>query len=67
MICPQQLCQLQEHVAKVSLTGKVIEYLVDLGQATRKHKEITLGLSPARVDHLAAGRTGPRHIPGGDS
>ncbi|MFM7846168.1 MAG: AAA family ATPase, partial [Planctomycetota bacterium] len=23
-----------------------IEYLVDLGQATRKHREITLGLSP---------------------
>ncbi|MFM8252443.1 MAG: AAA family ATPase [Planctomycetota bacterium] len=46
VICPQKLCQLQEHVAKVSLTGKVIEYLVDLGQATRKHREITLGLSP---------------------
>lgn len=46
VICPQQLCQLQEHVAKVSLTEKVLEYLVDLGAATREHKEITLGLSP---------------------
>jgi len=46
VICPQQLCELQEHVAKVSLTEKVVEYLVDLGQATRQHKEITLGISP---------------------
>jgi len=46
VICPQQLSQLQEHVAKVSLTERVIEYLVDLGQATREHKEITLGVSP---------------------
>ncbi|MEX0820437.1 MAG: MoxR family ATPase [Pirellulaceae bacterium] len=46
VICPRQLCQLQEHVAKVSLTKKVQEYLVDLGKVTREHKEITLGLSP---------------------
>jgi MoxR-like ATPase len=43
---PAQLSQLQEHVAKVALTEKVQEYLVDLGQATRQHNEITLGLSP---------------------
>jgi len=43
---PAQLSQLQEHVAKVALTAKVQEYLVDLGQATRQHTEITLGLSP---------------------
>jgi MoxR-like ATPase len=46
VISPKQLCQLQEHVAKVTLTEKVLEYLVDLGQATRAHKEIALGLSP---------------------
>jgi len=46
VISPQQLRQLQEHVAKVALTEKVLEYLVDLGGATRQHKEITLGLSP---------------------
>ena len=46
VICPSQLCQLQEHVAKVTFTEQVLEYLVDLGQATREHKEVTLGLSP---------------------
>ncbi|MEM7314087.1 MAG: MoxR family ATPase [Planctomycetota bacterium] len=46
VISPDQLCQLQENVAKVALTEKLLEYLVDLGQATRKHKEVTLGLSP---------------------
>ncbi|MCG8585726.1 MAG: MoxR family ATPase [Pirellulales bacterium] len=46
VISPAKLCELQEHVAKVSLTQKVHEYLVDLGSATREHKEVTLGLSP---------------------
>lgn len=46
VISPEQLRQLQDHVAKVSLTPAVQEYLVDLGRATRNHKEITLGLSP---------------------
>lgn len=46
VISPAQLCQLQEHVANVSLTEKVREYLVDLGRATREHEEITLGISP---------------------
>ena len=46
VISPNQLSQLQEDVAKVVLTEKVREYLVDLGQASREHKEITLGLSP---------------------
>lgn len=45
-INPQQLRQLQEHVAKVAVSEAVQEYLVDLGQVTREHKEITLGLSP---------------------
>jgi len=46
VITPVQLCQLQEHVAKIALTARVQEYLVDLGRATREHKEVTLGLSP---------------------
>jgi MoxR-like ATPase len=46
IVSPVQLCQLQEHVAKVAIGEKVQEYLVDLGRATRDHKEITLGLSP---------------------
>ncbi|MCA9206654.1 MAG: MoxR family ATPase, partial [Planctomycetales bacterium] len=46
VISPEQLSQLQDHVANVALTPAVQEYLVDLGRATRNHKEITLGLSP---------------------
>lgn len=46
VICPKRLCQLQEHVAKVSVASKVLEYLVELGQATRQHKLVSLGLSP---------------------
>ncbi|QDU98848.1 AAA family ATPase [Lignipirellula cremea] len=46
VLCPRQLCRLQEHVAKVSLSEPVQEYLVDLGRVTREHKEIKLGLSP---------------------
>lgn len=46
VITPTELHELQEHVAKVALTEKVLEFLVDLGHATRKHKEISLGLSP---------------------
>ncbi|MCA9186518.1 MAG: MoxR family ATPase [Pirellulaceae bacterium] len=41
-----QLCYLQEQVAKVALCDKVRHYLVDLGWATRDHKEIALGLVP---------------------
>ena len=46
VISPGQLCELQEHVSKVPLAKNVREYLVDLGQATREHTAITLGLSP---------------------
>lgn len=46
VITPAKLCLLQDHVATVAVTERVREYLVDLGRATREHKEITLGLSP---------------------
>ena len=49
VISPQQLCELQEHVANVSLNDNVREYLVDLGRATREHRAITLGLSPRGI------------------
>ena len=46
VINPAQLRNLQEHDAQVAVSEPVREYLVDLGQTTREHKEITLGLSP---------------------
>ena len=45
-IDPTQLHHLQAHVANVAVAEPVREYLVDLGQATRENKDVTLGLSP---------------------
>lgn len=46
VIDPAQLRYLQEHISQVAVSAPVREYLVDLGQATREHREVTLGLSP---------------------
>ncbi len=46
VIDPTQLRHLQAHVANVAVAESVREYLVDLGQATRENKDVTLGLSP---------------------
>lgn len=46
VIDPTQLRHLQEHVASVAVADPIREYLVDLGQATRSHRDVTLGLSP---------------------
>ena len=45
-INPQQLCQLQDHVADVNVSAEVQEYLVDLARVTRERREVSLGLSP---------------------
>jgi MoxR-like ATPase len=44
-----QLRRLQEHVAGVAVSRVMCEYLVDLAQATRSHRDVTLGLSPRGV------------------
>jgi MoxR-like ATPase len=46
VINPAQLRGLQHHVATVDVALPVREYLVDLAQATRQHKEVGLGVSP---------------------
>jgi MoxR-like ATPase len=46
VITPGQLRQLQDHVATVAISERVQQYLVDLATVTRKHREVTLGLSP---------------------
>ena len=43
---PADLLQLQHHVAQVAVTQPVREYLVDLGDATRHHRSVQLGVSP---------------------
>lgn len=46
VLSPASLAALQGAVANVSVANKVIRYLVDLAEATRKHPDISLGLSP---------------------
>lgn len=43
---PGQLHEIQERVAATAVVESVRRYLVDLGAASRKHPEITLGISP---------------------
>jgi MoxR-like ATPase len=49
VVSPTELRHLQEHVAGVAVSTIVAEYLVDLAQATRRHPQVTLGLSPRGV------------------
>ena len=46
VITPDDLKGLQQHIATVTVSESVRTYLVDLGQATRSHKEVELGVSP---------------------
>jgi MoxR-like ATPase len=41
-----QLCALQEQVAAVMVTPAIHGYLIELGEATRVHPRVSLGLSP---------------------
>jgi MoxR-like ATPase len=43
---PTDLLELQNHVAQLTVTRPVREYLVDLGEATRRHRLVQLGVSP---------------------
>ena len=42
---PSDLLELQNHVAQLAVTRPVREYLVDLGEATRQHRLVQLGVS----------------------
>ena len=43
---PGELRALQQKVAEVAVGAAVREYLVALAQATRSHRQVSLGLSP---------------------
>ncbi|MFI4873866.1 MAG: AAA family ATPase [Blastopirellula sp. JB062] len=43
---PHSLQHLQNHVASVHFEENVLRYLIDLGAATRNHRDVSLGLSP---------------------
>ena len=43
---PGELRELQDQVAQVAVGAAVREYLVALAQATRSHRQVSLGLSP---------------------
>jgi MoxR-like ATPase len=49
VVTPDQLRRLQDHVAGVAVSAVVREYLIDLAQATRSRRDVTLGLSPRGV------------------
>jgi MoxR-like ATPase len=40
------LTDLQDQVSRVAVAESLLEYLVDLGRATREHRAVRLGLSP---------------------
>jgi MoxR-like ATPase len=46
VIIPALLAALQEETAEIAVGPAVLDYLVSLAQATRKHPRVTLGLSP---------------------
>lgn len=46
ILAQESLALLQDSVIHVSVANNVNRYLVDLAEATRKHPEISLGLSP---------------------
>lgn len=43
---PGQLCRIQREVTGVAVTSPVRDYLVRLGEASRNHPQVSLGLSP---------------------
>ncbi len=43
---PGQLHQLQEEVSRIAVAPAVQDYLIDLGERTRTHPRVSLGLSP---------------------
>lgn len=45
-VLPRQISCLQEDVSNVVVSHNVQKYLIDLGNETRKHPKISLGLSP---------------------
>ncbi|MEM6654194.1 MAG: MoxR family ATPase [Planctomycetota bacterium] len=46
VLTPDSLASLQQRVASVAVADKVRGYLVELAEATRKHRDVALGLSP---------------------
>lgn len=46
VLAPESLASLQDKVVNITVADMVNRYLVDLAEATRKHPDISLGLSP---------------------
>ena len=46
VLTPEMLTKVQNEVAAISVAEKINRYLVDMAEATRKHRDVTLGLSP---------------------
>ncbi|BAL80903.1 AAA family ATPase [Caldisericum exile] len=48
----EDLLKLQEETRRVYVHPKLVDYLVDLSNATRSHRDVYLGLSPRATIHL---------------
>lgn len=46
ILTSELLLEIQEKVASISVAEKVNRYLVDLAEATRTHRDVSIGLSP---------------------
>ena len=46
VLSSESLCELQNEIASISVAEKVNQYLVDIAEATRKHPDVSIGLSP---------------------
>ena len=53
VVTKEQICEMQEEVAKVYIDERVYQYMLELVTATRTHKDIALGLSPRGTIALA--------------
>ena len=57
LFTPEQIRELQRHLGRIHATDGLLEYVVNVCEATRKHPDVALGASPrAALSLLRAGR-----------
>jgi MoxR-like ATPase len=50
----QQVVEIQDHIQEIKMDASIIDYLLDLVEATRHHEQLHLGLSPRGALALSA-------------
>jgi MoxR-like ATPase len=59
---PEELIEMRAAVEKIHFSRELVEYVVNLTQATREHPDITLGVSPRGGQHLFRGAQGLAYV-----